>query len=104
MDRSARDNEPAHRVGDQLDRDGRQQQAGDTRQQHDAALPDDADDATENRSDSHSTRCTATSPAAIAATSADPCARRTNTMVATMAPGPASSGVPKGTSACLLYT
>src|SRR5664280_1823138 len=32
---------------------------------------------------------------------ADPCARRTNTMVATMAPGPASSGVPKGTSATL---
>ena len=40
-------------------------------------------------------------PAAMAVTSGSPSACCTNTMVATIAPGPASSGVPSGTRATL---
>ncbi len=57
--------------------------------------------ATENRMVSKSATCTARIPAAIATKSAASCARSTKTIVATIAPGPASSGVPSGTSATL---
>ena len=57
------------------------------------------------RIESHRHTCTATTPAAMATHSATPPprspARCTKTIVATIAPGPASSGVPSGTSATL---
>ena len=40
-------------------------------------------------------------PSATATASGTPCTRLTNTIVATIAPGPASSGVPSGTKAML---
>src|ERR1035438_7407234 len=52
-----------------------------------------------NRMVSHKTTATATTATANAAMSAAPFARRTNSIVATIAPGPASSGVPSGTRA-----
>ena len=56
---------------------------------------------TEKRMNSHSTTCTATMPSAsaIAAPTSSTCL--TKTIVATIAPGPASSGVPSGTRATL---
>ena len=53
------------------------------------------------RSARKTARWIATMPAAIAVTSATPSDCWTNTMVATIAPGPASRGVPSGTSATL---
>ena len=58
---------------------------------------------TEKRMNSHSTTCTATMPSATAAASHTSSTRWTKTIVATIAPGPASSGVPSGTSATLTF-
>ncbi len=49
------------------------------------------------------TRCTATIAAATASRSALPSMPWTNTIVATIAPGPASNGVPSGTSAAFTF-
>ena len=93
--------ERPHRVGDELHGDRRQQQAGDAGEQHDAALPDDPRDAdaeAQRQVDGQVDRDDAGGDGR-GRRARRPAAR--TTIVATMAPGPASSGVPSGTRATL---